>query len=326
MSGMMDVAMMGAMMIGGYLLYRECLAPGKEGTCFGGQQPPPDDIDTGGIIIDPGPGNTGCPKNYKPCTAPNTGKCCCNRIVKGCGGNQIALLDGAGNCVCATCKPGYVRSGSDGNKCTLPTTAKQCPGRSGNCSWDCKNAYCWECLPPYCGVKIKKVCVVGPAPTTSGNRINGCNLAKNQYVKRNNAASNECKSCCSCRGGACKNLTGGTCTGCCNAGQPTCIKAAKGTGCASGYCCGNDGNCNWAANTNFGGYKTWTGRCSGSFGSISRGCCGYAVNQLKKKYGLISSYTQTQTQSFATTARGVPMGRRRAVVSRPRLVSRRMVA
>lgn len=70
--------------------------------------------------------------------------------------------------------PGYVG----------PTKPK-CPGSGANCSWDCKNAYCWTSTGP----KVNKVCVVGPAPTTQSQVNSGCNLARSTFISKNQVSS-----------------------------------------------------------------------------------------------------------------------------------------
>src|SRR6185503_13112293 len=84
--------------------------------------------------------------------------CVCNRAAKQCKAGTVARLDKNGKCVCVGCSLKYTPGGINGNECipipvrgapagtvsgSKPTPTTACSGKSGNCTWDCKNAYCW---------------------------------------------------------------------------------------------------------------------------------------------------------------------------------------
>jgi len=69
-------------------------------------------------------------------------------------------------------------------KCTGNVTPKppastkvtNCPGKSGNCTWDCRNAYCWTSTA--CGKSAKSCTSSGQ----SANRTTGCSVARNRFL------------------------------------------------------------------------------------------------------------------------------------------------
>ena len=68
-------------------------------------------------------------------------------------------------------------------KCNAPApkptptpTPANCPGKSGNCNWDCKNAYCWTSTGP----RANKICIHGPA-----DRNKGCSMARSEFLAYN---------------------------------------------------------------------------------------------------------------------------------------------
>jgi hypothetical protein len=95
-------------------------------------------------------------------------------------------------CTCAAthgaCRTGYHGVYSDGKCLCVPNTttpkpigtttggAGNCPGKSGYCTWDCKNAYCWTSKGP----KVNKICI-----SNGTNRTTGCNQARNTFIAYN---------------------------------------------------------------------------------------------------------------------------------------------
>ncbi len=57
-----------------------------------------------------------------------------------------------------------------------PSPTPTCPGRNANCTWDCKNAYCWE---SGCNGKTAKYCTAQGQGT---NRTTGCARARDGFI------------------------------------------------------------------------------------------------------------------------------------------------
>jgi hypothetical protein len=134
-----------------------------------------------------------------------------------------------------------------------------CSGTSGNCSWDCKNAYCWT--GPACG-KTAKSCT---SPGQSSNRNTGCNVARNRFLGAFGTCGSSNTPYVPVTAGPCAGLAGQTaCTcaathGACRStyhgvysnGRCNCVPNATaapkpiGTAPASSGCPGRSGNCNW---------------------------------------------------------------------------------
>ena len=112
----------------------------------------------------------------------NDNKCHCNRVVKHCAANAVVNIVNS-KCSCVNCPAGTRRSTASAmaNSC-LKTSAgtvtgsSRCSGKSGNCNWDCKNAYCWTGK----GAKVSKVCIRG-----NSNRSYSCGLARQKFIDSN---------------------------------------------------------------------------------------------------------------------------------------------
>ena len=109
-------------------------------------------------------------------------KCHCNRVDKRCPANAVVNIVNS-KCACVYCPAGTKRSTTSAmaNSCIKTsagtvTGGGTCSGKSGNCNWDCKNAYCWTSKGP----KVNKVCIVG-----NSNRNYSCNLAKQKFLNAN---------------------------------------------------------------------------------------------------------------------------------------------
>jgi hypothetical protein len=57
-----------------------------------------------------------------------------------------------------------------------PKPVATCPGKSGNCTWDCKNAYCWTSTGP----RANKICIHGGT-----NRSQWCSQARSEFIAYN---------------------------------------------------------------------------------------------------------------------------------------------
>ena len=68
----------------------------------------------------------------------------------------------------------------------------------------------------------------------------------NTCIKNSGGSSgSSCKSCCTCRGGACKNLTGATCTSCCGGGSGSGSCSCKQGGKCASYPANSANCCSW---------------------------------------------------------------------------------
>jgi hypothetical protein len=104
------------------------------------------------------------------------------------------------NYCCSAIKDKFLQKAPKCSGSTAPKPAADCPKTSGNCSWDCKNSYCWKSNGLTTGVG-GKVCKSNTGIT---NRTSGCNLAKTVFLQKN------------CIGGPCNGLqnSAGTCKAC----------------------------------------------------------------------------------------------------------------
>lgn len=280
------------------------LCAGK--TCANGCDPATGNcIPTGGC-------NKTCGNGYK--LNKSTCSCDCNRCIKSCGTNQVAVVSG-GQCSCRDCPAGYHRSptgtcnSNTAYSCVKdagppppppnPCANKTCPTgftkvqQGSVCNCLCQ-VNCGGCTSK---VATSTMCKCVQNQGSSGN----CGWDGNQYHWCSTGCDNK-RHCNTYTGGCSKDAANRT-SGCANAKKSFCNTwsvvpskcisgsgnaccAPQGVGGASGYSCATDGICNWEARVNFGGLKVWNGPCKGSFS----GCCSYAISQLKKKYNLGSGY------------------------------------
>ena len=104
-------------------------------------------------------------------------------------------------------------------KPATPPKVTNCPGKSGNCTWDCKNAYCWTSTA--CG-KYAKSCT---SQGQSSNRTTGCNVARNRFIGAYGSCVSSSTPYTQATAGPCKGLTG----------QTACTCAASHGACQSNY-------------------------------------------------------------------------------------------
>jgi hypothetical protein len=84
-----------------------------------------------------------------------------------------------------------------------PAPTSSCSGKSGsNCTYDCKNAYCWTSTGPH----FNKACIQG-----TSNRTDGCAKARKAFLKSNQ----------------CYGLSGATYTACFNSARARAMVAKK---------------------------------------------------------------------------------------------------
>src|SRR6185436_5533138 len=134
-----------------------------------------------------------------------------------------------------------------------------CSGKNGNCTWDFKNAYCWQSTA--CG-KTAKSCT---SPGQSANRTTGCSVARNRFLAAYGTCASSSTPYIPVTGGPCKGLLG----------QTACTCAASHGACRSNYHgVYSNGKCLCIQNTTPGPVSGGFAACNGLTGAALCACKG----------------------------------------------------